>query len=81
MTIKDARHVSLHNVIINCADGPVILADRTDLLELDSVSTSGTNLAPLLDLRDVRNVFVHGCSATPGRPVYACGRRLYPRRN
>ncbi len=70
MTIKDASHVSLHNVTINARQGPVIQAYRTESLELDSVSTSGANMAPLLDLREVRNVFVHGCSAPPGLPVH-----------
>ena len=35
MTIKDARNVSLHNVIINAAKGSPITADRTTGLELD----------------------------------------------
>jgi hypothetical protein len=70
MTIRDAKHVSLHNVVINSAQGPVILADRTEGLELDSVSTGGSNTAPLLELFDVKAVFVHGCSAIPERPVY-----------
>ncbi len=69
MTIQDARHVSLHNVIINATDGPAIVADRTEGLELDSVSAIGTHSAPFLDLHDVKNVFVHGCSAPPGLPV------------
>jgi hypothetical protein len=70
IAIKDAKHVSLHNVLLNSSRGPVIVADRTEGLELDSVSTGGSNTAPLLELRDVKAVFVHGCSATPERPVY-----------
>jgi hypothetical protein len=70
MTIKDAKHISLHNAVLNSSQGPVIVADRTEGLELDSVSTGGSNTAPLLELHDVKNVFVHGCSGTPERPVY-----------
>jgi hypothetical protein len=68
MSIKDARNVSLHNVIINAAKGSPITADRTTGLELDSVSTTQTNGAPLLVLGDVKNVFVHGCSTPAGTP-------------
>ena len=68
--IRDAKNVSLHNVVINPALGPVITANKTDGLELDSVSTTGSNLAPLVDLGEVSKVFIHGCSATPERPVY-----------
>ncbi len=69
MTIKDARNISLHNVIINAAKGSPVTADQTVGLELDSVSTTQTNGAPLLVLGDVKNVFVHGCSTGPGTPV------------
>jgi hypothetical protein len=75
MTIKDARNVSLHNVVINAAKGSPVTADQTVGLELDSVSTTQTNGAPLLVLGDVKNVFVHGCSAPPetATPVLMLG--------
>lgn len=69
MTITDARHVSLHNVVLNPAEGPAIVADRADGLELDSVGANGSSQGPLLDLRDVKAVFVHGCSIPHGWPV------------
>jgi polygalacturonase len=69
MTVTDARHISLHNVVLNPTEGPVIVADRTDGLELDSVSAGGTSQGPLLDLRDVKAAFVHGCSTPHGWPV------------
>jgi polygalacturonase len=66
-TINDAKDIRFHNVIINAAKGPVILADKTSGLELEAVTTTRPDLkAPVIELRDVKNVFVHGCSAPPG---------------
>jgi hypothetical protein len=63
LNILDAKNISLHNVILNVARGPAIMADRVAGLELDSVrAMQGSGNAPLAELRDVKNVFIHGCS-------------------
>lgn len=63
LNILDAKNISLHNVVLNPARGPGIIADRVTGLELDSVKMRpGTGAAPLAELRDVKSVFVHGCS-------------------
>ncbi|HEX3797093.1 MAG TPA: glycoside hydrolase family 28 protein [Verrucomicrobiae bacterium] len=75
LTIKDARNISLHNVIINTTKGSPIVTDRVTNLELDSVSTTQTNGAPLIVVGDAKNVFVHGCSMPLGtaKPVLMLG--------
>ncbi len=53
--------------------GSVVKADRTDGLELDSrAHRASANGAPLLVLGDVKNVFVHGCSAPSGSDKNPC---------
>ena len=66
-TIMDAKDVRFHNVTINAAKGPAILADKTTGLELDAVTTGRPDTkSPVIALGDIKNVFVHGCSALPG---------------
>ncbi len=65
-TIIDSKDIGFHNVTINAAKGPGILADKTTGLELDGVRTTQTNAEAFVDLRDIKSVFIHGCSAPPG---------------
>jgi hypothetical protein len=69
LNLTDVKNISLHNVSINAARGPAITADRTAGLELDSVQAmQPSGAAPLADLRNVKNVFIHGCSAAASLP-------------
>ena len=70
-TIKDAEDVSFHQVVINTEKGPAIVADNTTGLELNGVRTARPHTGtPVIDLKNVRNVFVHGCSAAANTEVF-----------
>ena len=64
ISITDAKNVTLRNVTVNASRGAVVNADKTDGLELDGVRAERDSKKALLaELGDVKNVFVHGCSA------------------
>jgi polygalacturonase len=66
-TLTDAEDVSFHQVVINTEKGPAIVADNTNGLELSGVRTSRPHTGtPIIDLLNVRSVFIHGCSAAEG---------------
>jgi len=66
-TITDAEDVSFHQVVINTEKGPAIVADNTTGLELSGVRTTRPlTRTPVIDLLNVRSVFIHGCSAAAG---------------
>jgi polygalacturonase len=69
--IKDARDLSFQNVTINASQGPALLADKTEGLELGTFRTARPSAkAPVVDLKDVKRVFVHGCCAVPGMGAF-----------
>lgn len=66
ISIVDARNISFHNVVVNTLAGPALRATRTSGLELDTFRTLASHdRAPLCDLSEVKNVFIHGCSVPP----------------
>jgi len=69
--IRDAKGIELHHVTVNTESGPAFTATGTDGLELDGVKTTkphdGT---PVVRLGEVKNVFIHGCVATPGTETF-----------
>jgi polygalacturonase len=69
--IKDAKGIELHHVTVNTDNGPAFTATDTDGLELDGVKTTkphdGT---PVIQLGQVKNVFIHSCTATPGTETF-----------
>ena len=70
--MKDARNVRFQNVTINPEKGPALTADRTEGLELSGFGTLKTDMnSPIVDLHDVKRVFVHGCSRIPGVGPFA----------
>lgn len=69
--ITDAHHVSFHHVTINTMKGPALLASRAVALELnDFKNLKPQSKTPVVDLRDVKEVFIHGCVAAPGTPIF-----------
>ncbi len=65
--IKDARNVSFQNVLITAEKGSALTADKTEGLELSGFGTRSKDAKnPVVDLHDVKNVYVHGCSRGPG---------------
>ncbi|MBV9122220.1 MAG: glycoside hydrolase family 28 protein, partial [Planctomycetes bacterium] len=70
-TITDAREVGFHQVVLNTDKGPALVADRTEGLELDGLRTSRPHdKTPVVELLNVKNVFVHGCTAAPHTDVF-----------
>jgi hypothetical protein len=70
-TIKDVEDISFHQVVVNTEKGPAIAADNTNRLELSGVRTGRAHAAPpVVDLKNVRNVFIHGCSAAPDTETF-----------
>ncbi len=69
--IKDAKGIELHHVTVNTESGPAFTATDADGLELDGVKTlkphDGT---PVIQLGQVKGVFIHGCVATPGTETF-----------
>jgi hypothetical protein len=58
-------------VTVNTETGPAVTATGTDGLELDGVKTTNPHAGtPVIQLGQVKNVFVHGCVATPGTETF-----------
>ncbi len=69
--IKDAKRIELHHVTVNTESGPAFTATGVDGLELDGVKTTNPHDGtPVVQLGDVKNVFVHGCVAMPGTETF-----------
>lgn len=69
--IKDVRGIELHHVTVNTENGPAFTATGVDGLELDGVKTTKPHDgAPVVKLDQVKNVYVHGCVATPGTETF-----------
>jgi polygalacturonase len=69
--LKDARGIELHHVTVNTESGPAVVASTTDGLEIDGVSTTKPHAeTPVVQLDQVKNVFVHGCVAAPGTETF-----------
>ena len=69
--IKDAKGIELHHVTVNTETGPAVTATGTDGLELDGVKTTNPHAGtPVIQLGQVKNVFIHGCVATPGTETF-----------
>ncbi|HTS19718.1 MAG TPA: glycoside hydrolase family 28 protein [Verrucomicrobiae bacterium] len=70
-TIKDAKGIELHHVTVNTDSGPAFAATGADGLILDDVKTATLHAGtPVIQLGDVKNVYVHGCVATPGTETF-----------
>ncbi len=69
--IKDAKGIELHHVTVNTESGPAFTATGTDGLELDGVKTTKPRAGtPVIQLGQVKNVFIHGCVSTPGTETF-----------
>ena len=69
--IKDARDITFRDVMINATKGPALVADKTEGLELSGFrTTKPVTKTPVVDLMDVKRVFVHGCSAMQGSSAF-----------
>lgn len=69
--LTDVRHVGFHNVTVNVKKGPALLADKTTGLELNGFkSLHPLPKTPVVELRDVRQVFLHGCTAAPDTHIF-----------
>jgi hypothetical protein len=69
--LKDAKGIELHHVTVNTETGPSVIATTTDGLEIDGVSTTKPHAGtPVVQLDQVKSVFVHGCVAAPGTETF-----------
>jgi polygalacturonase len=69
--LKDAKGIELHNVTVNTESGPAVTATTTDGLEIDDVKTTKPHAGvPVIDFDRVKNVYVHGCTATAGTETF-----------
>lgn len=69
--VRNARGLRLHNVAVSGQLGPALtLADAAEV-ELSAIGapTPATD-APAVQMRDVRDAFVHGCRASAGTGVF-----------
>jgi polygalacturonase len=66
-TVREARNVAFHHVLINARTGPALSGENIDGLELDGV-TSHQPLpkVPVIRLDNVDNAYIHNCWAYPG---------------
>lgn len=65
------RQVGFHNVTVNVKKGSALLADKTTGLDLSGFkSLTPLPKTPVVELRDVRQVFIHGCTAAPDTHIF-----------
>jgi hypothetical protein len=70
-TMKDAKGIEFHRVTINTESGPAVTVSATDGLEIDGVKTTKPHAGvPVIQLDEVKNVFVHDCLAAPGTETF-----------
>jgi polygalacturonase len=69
--ISHAKNISLHNVVVNSATGTALQADSVLNLDISNVGTVKPLPAkPVLQLKNVQNVFVHNCFAVDGTGTF-----------
>jgi polygalacturonase len=64
---SNAKHLAFHNVRIDTKNGPALLCEKVEALEIDGLRM----LAPhkdsaVVDLKDVAGAYIHGCRTIPG---------------
>jgi polygalacturonase len=65
ISITDGEHIEFHNVQVNTEEGPALTARDVADLEIEGFKTRNPKPnQPVIDLRDVRDVFVRGCRAS-----------------
>jgi polygalacturonase len=71
LSCSEARNIVFNNVRINTKKGPALIGENITGLELGGFKT----LAPhedtaVVDLKNVADVYIHGCRATPGTATF-----------
>jgi polygalacturonase len=70
-TIKEAKNIEFHNVQINTASGPGIIAENVNNLEIEGVKTySPQPGTPVIHLTNVNDAFIYNASPRPGTDIY-----------
>lgn len=71
LSIKDASHLGLSGVRIDTAAGPSLRIDRSDDVHLFDFRTLTPHAAtPVIELSNVKRVFLHGSFAAPGTDTF-----------
>ena len=70
-TIKEAKNIEFHNVQINTASGPAIIAENVNNMEIEGVKTytpqPGT---PVIHLTNVDDAFLYNSFPRPGTEIF-----------
>jgi len=71
ITIKEAKNIELHHVRVTTKEGPALIAEKVQDLEIDAVKTlRPLPGVPLLALNNVQRLFVHGCAPLQGTGIF-----------
>jgi polygalacturonase len=69
--LTDAKGIKFRDVVINTEQGPALICKDTSDLEIEGFLTrkphGGT---PVVELKNVKGAFLHGCSAVAGTDVF-----------
>jgi len=68
---RNVDDIEFHHVTINAETGPALMGTNVNNLELNGVKTQyPQNGAPVVRLKNTRNVYVHGANPLPGTKEY-----------
>ncbi|MDP4208611.1 MAG: glycoside hydrolase family 28 protein [Bacteroidota bacterium] len=61
-TVSNSENIAFHNLQIDAEDGRAILVEKSSQIEVNGLKSLTPQLAvPLVEFRDVKEAFVHGC--------------------
>jgi hypothetical protein len=70
-TIKEARNIEFHNVRITAQEGPSLEAENVSDLTIDGFrSLKPVAGKPVIDLKNVQNVFLYNCNPVKGTGTF-----------
>lgn len=70
-TVKEARNIAFHNVLINAATGPAVRTENVQQLWLDGIrSVTPPAATPLLELSNTADAFVYNCFPPAGTGTF-----------
>ena len=71
IVVRDARRIQFHDVNIDTESGPVLTATKTEGLDISGIGTTRPHAGtPVVEMDNVKRVFVHDCVAEPGTEVF-----------
>ncbi|HEY0680262.1 MAG TPA: glycoside hydrolase family 28 protein [Chitinophagaceae bacterium] len=71
ITIKEAKNISFHNVRVTTKEGPALIAENVQDMEIAGVkSLTPLNGVPLLSFTNMRNLFLYNCFPAAGTDIF-----------